>query len=109
MGEKFRGDLHKTPALQAMVRYNGSGFHLHRVREISVNGAFVEFGNVRVLHRDATVQLVFVHRHGGRSETHLLKGHVRDIAANGARIEFSDIDHPAQRALEDLREPGRES
>lgn len=88
--------------MQAMVRYNASGFHLHRVHEIGVEGAFVEFGNVRVLRPDATVQLVFVHRHGGRSETHMLKGRVRDIAANGARIEFSDVDDPAQRALSAL-------
>jgi hypothetical protein len=109
VGEKFPEDPAKTPAMQAMVRYNGSGYHLHRIHEISVDGAFVEFGNVRVLRPDATVQLVFVHRHRGRSETHLLKGHVRDIATNGARIEFSDIDHPAQRALKDMDGTGRES
>ncbi len=103
MGQKYRGDRNKASAMQAMVRYNASGFHLHRVHELGVDGAFVEFGNVRVLRPDATVQLVFVHRHGGRSETHMLNGHIRDIAANGARIEFSDLDDPAQQALSALR------
>ena len=105
MSTKYGGDNNKTPALQAMVRYNGSGFHLHRIQQIGLDGAFIEFGNVRVLRRDATVQLVLVHQHRGRSETHLLKGHVRDIAANGARIEFADLDDPAQEALSHLDKP----
>lgn len=105
MSNKYGGNHNKTPALRAMVRYNGSGFHLHRIQEIGLDGAFIEFGNIRVLRRDATVQLVFVHQHRGRSETHLLKGHVRDIAANGARIEFSDLDVPAQEALSNLHNP----
>lgn len=95
-------DQDSTAAMQVMVQYNGSGYHRHRVREISPDSAFVEMGNVRVLRHDGTVRLVFVHQYNGRTETHLVQAKVDEIAPDGARVVFRELDPPAREALRRL-------
>jgi hypothetical protein len=89
--------------IDAMVQYNASGYHRHRLRDIRIEGAFVEMGNVRVLSKDALVRIVFVHRELGRSLTHLLKATVAKVETNGAFLKFVDVDDQAQHALSSLQ------
>ena len=89
--------------IDAMVQYNASGYHRHRLRDIRIEGAFVEMGNVRVLSKDTPVRIVFVHRELGRSLTHLLKATVAKVENNGALLKFVDLDDQAQRALSRLQ------
>jgi len=91
-------------SVDAMIQYNKSGYHRHRLRDIQVEGAFVEMGNVRLLRKDAPVRVVFVHRDQGRSLTHLIEAKVAKVDTNGAHIRFVDLDDPAQRALRKLQE-----
>lgn len=91
------------PILEAMVRYNASGYHRHRLSHIQPQGAFIEMGNVRVLRKDSPVQVVFVHREAGRSHTHRLEAKVDRIENNGALLRFVEIDEPAQLALSRLQ------
>lgn len=90
-------------SLEAMVQYNASGYHRHRLRNIRVEGAFVEMGNVRVLRPDSLVRVVFVHRDHGRSLTHLLQAKVARVDSNGALLRFVDLDDQAQQALSQLQ------
>ena len=86
-----------------MIQYNASGYHRHRLRDIGIDSAFVEMGNVRVLKKDSPVRIVFVHRDHGRSLTHLIEAIVARVEANGALIRFVDLDGPARRALSKLQ------
>lgn len=90
-------------AIEAMVRYNATGFHRHRLRDIRVEGAFVEMGNVRVLRKNSAVEVVFVHCDRGRSHTHRLEAKVSRLEDNGAVLEFCELDNPAQEALRKLQ------
>lgn len=89
-------------ALEAMIQYNNSGFHRHTLREIGLNGAFVEMGNVRVLQRHAPVKVVFVHHDKGSNYTHLIHARVQEISKNGAQLIFANLDRPAYDALQKL-------
>lgn len=82
-----------------MVQYNNTGFHRHSLSEVSLQGAFLQMGNVRVLRRHAAVKLVFVHQNNGINNTHLIDAHVDDIEERGAKLVFSNIDRPAHDAL----------
>lgn len=86
-------------ALEAMVQYNNSGFHRHVLREICLDGAFVEMGNVRVLNRQVPVKIVFVHHDKGTRYTHLVHARVREISKDGAQLEFFELDRQAYNAL----------
>ena len=90
-------------SVHAMIQYNGSGYHRHRLRDIRVESAFLEMGNARVLRKDSRVRVVFVHRDLGRSLTHMLEARVTRVEKNGARIEFVDLDDQAQQALSKLQ------
>ena len=90
-------------SVHAMIQYNASGYHRHRLRDIGLDSAFVEMGNVRVLKKDSPVRVVFVHRDHGRSLTHLIEAIVARVEANGALIRFVDLDGPARRALSKLQ------
>ena len=92
------------PSINAMIQYNASGYHRHRLRNIDVESAFVEMGNVRVLRKDTTVHVVFVHRDLGRSLTHRLEAKVARVEANGALLKFVDLDAQAQQALTRIRD-----
>ena len=85
-------------SVHAMIQYNASGYHRHRLRDIGIDSAFVEMGNVRVLKKDSPIRVVFV-----RSLTHLIEAIVARVEANGALIRFVDLDGPAQRALSKLQ------
>jgi len=87
-----------------MIQYNASGYHRHRLRDIRVESAFLEMGNVRVLRKDSRVRIVFVHREHGRSLTHLLEARIAEVETNGARIEFVDLDDQAHQALSRIQE-----
>ena len=91
------------PIIEAMVRYNASGYHRHRLSHIQPQGAFMEMGNVRVLRKDTPVQVVFVHREAGRSHTHRLEAKVDRIENNGALLRFVELDEPAQLAISRLQ------
>ena len=91
-------------AMEAMIQYNNSGFHRHTLREIGLEGAFLEMGNVRVLRRDAPVKVVFVYIHHGSNQTHLIHARVDEIRKNGAHLAFSDLDRNAYDALQKLEE-----
>lgn len=91
-------------SVHAMVQYNASGYHRHRLRDIRMESAFVEMGNARVLRKDSYVRVVFVHREHGRSLTHLLEAKVARVDPNGALIKFVDLDDQAQRALSNLQD-----
>lgn len=93
----------RAHSLDAMVQYNNSGFHRHRLHDVSTDGAFVEMGNVRVLRRDSTLRIVFVHHEAGRNETHLIEARVMDVANDGAKLAFCELDPPAQQALRKLQ------
>lgn len=86
-------------SVQVMVQYNNTGFHRHTLSKVSLDGAFLKMGNVRVLRRHAPVKVVFVHQNNGTNSTHLIKAHVRNIEEGGVRLEFSDLDLPAHDAL----------
>lgn len=88
--------------VEAMIQYNNSGFHRHTLREIGLNGAFVEMGNVRVLQRHAPVKVVFVHHDKGANYTHLIHARVQEISKNGAQLIFADLDRAAYDALQKL-------
>lgn len=90
-------------SVHAMVQYNGTGYHRHRLRDIRTESAFIEMGNVRVLKKDSHLRVVFVHRDHGRSLTHLIDAIVARVEANGALIKFVDLDGPARRALSKLQ------
>lgn len=92
----------RSSTVPAMVQYNATGYHRHKLRDLSPEGAFVEMGNARMLRRDACVKLVFVHNGKGRSETHLVTAHVDEISSNGAHIVFDELDAPAQAAIQEL-------
>jgi hypothetical protein len=94
-------------SVHAMIQYNTSGFHRHRLRDIRLESAFVEMGNVRVLRKNSHLRVVFVHRDHGRSLTHLIEAIVARVEANGAWIKFVDLDGPARRALGKLQEISR--
>ena len=103
MSEK-KGVLHSNNnALEAMIQYNNSGYHRHILREICLDGAFVEMGNVRVLQRNASVRVVFVHRDKGTSYTHMINARVKKILQNGAQLIFSNLDRQAYNALRKLQ------
>lgn len=89
--------------INAMVEYNTSGYHRHRLRDIRVDGAFVEMGNVRVLRKDSLVRVVFVHHERGHAHTHRLEAKVASVESNGALIRFLNLDDQAQRALSTLQ------
>ena len=93
-------------AIEAMVRYNATGFHRHRLRDIRIDGAFVEMGNVRVLRKNSAVEVVFVYCDSGRSHTHRLEAKVSRLENNGALLEFCELDDPAQEALKKLQTTG---
>lgn len=99
MGIHTKQQLPVTPAIEAMVRYNGTGYHRHRLRDIRLEGAFVEMGNVRVLRKDSPVQVVFVHRQAGSSHTHRLEAKVAWVETDGAQLHFCTLDEPAIQAL----------
>ena len=94
----------RQSSVHAMIQYNASGYHRHRLRDIRVESAFLEMGNARVLRKDSRVRVVFVHREHGRSLTHLLEARVAEIESNGARIEFVDLDDQAQQALSRIQD-----
>jgi len=94
-------------SVHAMIQYNASGYHRHRLRDIRMESAFVEMGNARVLRKDSCVRVVFVHREHGRSLTHRLEAKVARVESNGALIKFVDLDDQAQRALSDLQKNGQ--
>ena len=91
-------------SLEAMIQYNASGYHRHRLRNICVGSAFVEMGNVRVLRQDSLVRVVFVHRDRGRSLTHRLEAKVTRVVNNGAFLIFVDLDEQAHQALSKLQD-----
>jgi len=98
-------------SVDAMIQYNASGYHRHRLRDIRPESAFVEMGNVRVLRKDSIVRVVFVHRGLGQSRTHLLEAKVTRVEPNGALLKFIDIDDQAHHALKQIHScrpiPGR--
>lgn len=96
---------HQT-SLQAMIQYNNSGFHRHTLIDIRPDGAFLQMGNVRLLRRHASIQVVFVHQDNGTNSTHLVNARVRDIAENGASLVFPELDLPAHNALLKLEQNG---
>lgn len=90
-------------AISAMIRYNGTGYHRHLLRDIHPEGAFVEMGNVRVLRKDSQVDVVFVHRHAGSSNTHLVNAKVARVERGGALLKFLNLDDQALKALSSFR------
>ena len=102
MSEKTAVLHSNNNALEAMVQYNNSGFHRHKLRDVHLNGAFVEMGNVRVLHQQAPVQVVFVHHDRGSNHTHLVHARVLEISQGGAVLEFYGLDNQACDALRKL-------
>lgn len=103
MSEKTGVPRSNHNALEAMIQYNNSGFHRHKLRDIRLNGAFVEMGNVRVLRRQAPVTVVFVHHDKGTSYTHMINARVKKILRNGAQLIFSNLDRQAYSALQKLQ------
>lgn len=89
-------------SLNAMIRYNATGYHRHRLREVQLDGAFVEMGNARVLRKDSTVDVVFVHRQAGASSTHRVNAKVARVENGGALLKFVGLDRQAKQALRSL-------
>lgn len=92
-----------TKAINAMIRYNGTGYHRHLLRDIQPDGAFVEMGNVRVLRKDSPVDVVFVHRQAGSSNTHRVNAKVARVEHGGALLKFFNLDEQALLALSSFR------
>lgn len=86
-------------SISAMIRYNATGYHRHRLRDVQLDGAFVEMGNARVLRKDSTVDVVFVHRQAGTSNTHLVNAKVARVENGGALLKFVGLDTQAKQAL----------
>jgi hypothetical protein len=104
-----QGILHSHEAsLEAMIQYNSSGYHRHKLRDIRLNGAFVEMGNVRVLQQQAPVKVVFVYHDKGTRYTHMVHAKVREISQGGALLEFYGLDHLAYDALRKLESDRRQ-
>ncbi len=93
-----------TPkSISAMVRYNTTGYHRHRLRNVRIAGAFVEMGNARVLRKDSQIQIVFVFRQAGHCHTHRLEAKVDRVDTNGAQLSFCSLDDQAQAALSNIQ------
>ncbi len=91
-------------SLDAMVNYKNLGYQRHRLSDISVQGAFVNMTEPRVLKKYDPVKVAFKLREHGETNIHLLKGRVSDIVRNGAHITFQDIDLQSYSALLQLEE-----
>lgn len=90
-------------AINAMIRYNATGYHRHRLRHVQLDGAFVEMGNARVLRKNTSVDVVFVHRQAGASNTHLVNARVAKVENGGALLKFCNLDEQALQALSTLK------
>lgn len=85
----------------AMISHNSLGMARCRLRDISLEGAFVEIGK-HMLAQDATVELVLKVRAGKRSQHCRVPATVARVTNEGAALVFDDPDEQLYRTLFDI-------
>ena len=87
--------------VSAMISHNRLGMVRCRLRDISLEGAFVETGK-RILEQDDSVELVLKVRSGERSQHCRVPAKVARVSDEGAALVFDDPDEELYRTLFDI-------
>ena len=85
----------------AMISHTRLGMSRCRLRDISLEGAFVETGK-RILERDDIVELVLKVRAGDHNEHCRVPARVARVSDEGAALVFDDPDEELYRTLFDI-------
>lgn len=88
-------------ALEAMLSHGNSGFRRYSTRDISLDGAFVETGEMRVGAK-ALVDLALRIPGGDRSRTHRFRGQIVRMTTQGVGLVFDPVNTDGYVALLDL-------
>jgi hypothetical protein len=85
----------------AMINHNRLGMARCRLRDISLEGAFVEIGK-RILEQDDIVELVLKVRAGAHHRHCRVPAKVARVSDEGAALVFDDPDEQLYRTLFDI-------
>ena len=85
----------------AMISHHRLGMARCRLRDISLEGAFVEIGK-RILKQDDSVELVLKVRSGERSQHWRIPAKVARVSNEGTALVFDDPDEQLYRTIFDI-------
>ncbi len=87
--------------VKAMVTHERLGLTRCKLRDISLEGAFIETDGF-VLSKNTEVDLVLRIRSGEKRKHCRVPARVARVTQNGAALAFDDLDEPVYRALFDI-------
>lgn len=94
----------KQIALEVMVKHKRLGLQSCQTRDISLDGAYVETGDL-VLRKNAKVDLVLMIPAKRKAKHHRIQAKVADVQKRGATFIFRKLDERTYSALVDLLYP----
>ena len=97
-----RRDSQRVPvALDAVLNYQAQVM-ICTVRDISLNGAFIEGTAEALPYFNASVELGLTLNAGGETKQHRIPAKIRRLTDKGAGISFGDVDMDAYFSLVNL-------
>lgn len=94
----------RTASVKALVTHDRAGLTKCLLREIGIDGAFVETGEYH-LRKGADVDLVLKIRNGNKRTHCRVPARVVRITDDGAALSFDDLDENVYRILFDIVYP----
>lgn len=109
MAIEHRRSMHKPATFDAILSYPPLGLLRSKVRDISLDGMFVETGPI-ALHANTPVEVTVRPRKGNTREAYRLRVLVARVARDGAGLMFRDFDdatfHTARALLRKISAAG---
>lgn len=96
-----RSGERRFAGVKAMVTHDQLGLTKCKLRDISLDGAFIETGTL-VLSKNADVDLVLKIRAGARNRHCRFQAKVTRVTAEGAVLEFRHLSESEYRTLFDI-------
>ena len=107
MEKDRRWSRRKTLPIDVALYYSGLGLLRCKIRDISMDGVFIETGRI-VLSHATTLELVFTARAPKHSGYRRLSAKIARVGHDGAGLAFTNIDEDSYHFLRELLREGAE-
>lgn len=101
--EERRWNSRKPIDMNVSLYYGGLGLLQCKVKDISLNGIYVETGRI-MLSQDTSIELVFTGYTKQASRQHRINAQIARVDRRGAGLAFNNLELGAYRFLQELLE-----